>query len=115
MDLWAEPSPQPTGENEYVLFSVTVDLAEPAIGSSLVNPTDPRGLGNQNGLVNQQRLQSLKTNLKYKNTASTFLKYGAELRLVGNTQGNFKNPIRKKQGCVSPYLIRSGRPAAAQI
>ena len=47
--------------------SVTVDLVEPAIGSHLVNQTDPRG--NQNDPVNKERLQKLKKIHKYTNTA----------------------------------------------
>ena len=42
----------------------------------------------------------------YTNPASTFFKCdAAEFRSVGNTQDNFKIPICKMQGCVSPYLL----------
>ena len=54
MDLWAEPSSQATGENQFILSSVTVDLAIPAIGSHPTNQTDL--LGNQNDPVNQECL-----------------------------------------------------------
>ena len=40
MDLWAEPSSQPTSENQFILFQYAVDSAEPAIGSHLLNQTD---------------------------------------------------------------------------
>ena len=51
MNFWAEP----TGENKKLFcYSLTVDLpvAGPAIGSHLVNQTDPQG--DQNGPVTQQ-------------------------------------------------------------
>ena len=60
--------------------SVTVNLDQPAIGSHLVNQTDPRG--KQNDPVDQERRQSLKTNSQHTNTASSFLKSDAAVPLL---------------------------------
>ena len=116
MDLSVEPSSQPTGENQFILFQRncrfgwTRNWIPPRqLGRSPRKPewpSEPRTPTKPQNKYTYTLIQPQK--------GSNFLR-PAEFHSVGNTQDIFETPIRKIQGCVSPYLVQSGRPAGPKF